>query len=117
MYAIRSYYEGFRLLDSWNLAPAGMIRVDPMYSTLFLTNLGSLGIDAPYHHLFEWGNNGIFAAIGMIKKRYSMNRTGEVSESSIVKVTYTLDDRLSEGLYCARAIDLIRKFVENPVLV
>lgn len=112
---LRIIMWGFRVLDYWNLAPPSMIRVDPMYSTLFLTNLGSVGIDAPYHHLFEWGNNGLFAAIGKIKKVYSMNSKGEVIGRDIVKLSYTLDDRLSEGIYCAKAIDLIKKFVENPV--
>ena len=111
---LRLIMWGFRVLDYWNLAPASMIRVDPMYSTLFLTNLGSVGIDAPYHHLFEWGTNGVFAAIGKIKKVHTMNREGEVITRDVVKLTYTLDDRLSEGIYCARAIDMIKNFVENP---
>ncbi|MDA3956201.1 2-oxo acid dehydrogenase subunit E2, partial [Oceanispirochaeta sp.] len=75
---LRLIMKTFRLLDYWNLAPAGMIRVDPMYSSLFLTNLGSVGVDAPFHHLFEWGNNGLFAAIGKIKRVYSMNKEGQI---------------------------------------
>jgi 2-oxoacid dehydrogenases acyltransferase (catalytic domain) len=114
---LRLIMWGFRVLDYWNLAPASMIRVDPMYSTLFLANLGSVGIDAPYHHLFEWGTNGAFAAIGKIKKVYSMNSQGEVIARDVVKLTYTLDDRISEGIYCARAIDMIKKFVEKPAIL
>jgi hypothetical protein len=114
---LRLIMKTFRLLDYWNLAPAGMIRVDPMYSTLFLTNLGSVGVDAPFHHLFEWGNNGLFAAIGKIKRVYSMNKEGQVVSRSVVKVTYTLDDRISEGIYCARAIDILKKLVETPSLL
>jgi len=106
--------KGFLFLDYWNLAPAGMIKADPFYSSLFVTNLGSVGVDAPAHHLFEWGNNGLFMAIGKIKKVYTMNEQGEIVGRDVVTVSYTLDDRISEGIYCARAIDMLKNFVENP---
>uniref|UniRef100_UPI0026143579 2-oxo acid dehydrogenase subunit E2 n=1 Tax=Oceanispirochaeta sp. TaxID=2035350 RepID=UPI0026143579 len=77
----------------------------------------SVGVDAPFHHLFEWGNNGLFAAIGKIKRVYSMNKEGQIISRSVVKVTYTLDDRISEGIYCARAIDILKKLVETPSLL
>jgi hypothetical protein len=31
-----------------------------------------------------------------------------------VKVTFTYDDRIADGIYCGRAIDLLRSFVEDP---
>jgi hypothetical protein len=31
-----------------------------------------------------------------------------------VKVTFTYDDRITDGIYCGRAIELFRTFVENP---
>ena len=31
---------------------------------MFFANLASIGMDACYHHLYEYGNIGIFAVIG-----------------------------------------------------
>ena len=59
---------GFKLLDYFGLAPRSMIELDPLYTSVYLANLGSVGMDAPFHHLYEWGNASIFAAIGQIKK-------------------------------------------------
>ncbi len=32
----------------------------------------------------------------------------------MIKITFTYDDRITDGIYCARAIDMLRDFVENP---
>ncbi len=105
----------FKLLDYFNIAPGSMLKTDPFYSTMFITNVGSVGIDSPYHHLFEWGNNSIFMAIGKIKKGQIIDeKTGESTISDIVDITYTLDDRIADGIYCARSIELMRDYIENP---
>ncbi len=108
----------FRLLDFFNLAPGSMLKVDPMYSTMFITNVGSVGIDAPYHHLFEWGNNSIFLAIGKIKKGPMVNeKTGETRITDLVDITFSFDDRIADGIYSARSIDILKNYIENPQLM
>ncbi len=105
----------FKFLDYFNIAPGGMLKTDPFYSTMFITNVGSVGIDSPYHHLFEWGNNSIFMAIGKIKKgQIVCEKTGKMTTTDVVDITYTLDDRIADGIYCARSIDLMRDYIENP---
>src|SRR5690606_34117779 len=44
-----------RRLHAWGLAPRGLIDTDPLYTSAFVANLGSLRIDAAYHHLYEHG--------------------------------------------------------------
>lgn len=109
---------GFRLLDYFNLAPGSMLKTDPFYSTMFITNVGSVGIDAPYHHLFEWGNNSIFMAIGKIKRGPLVDEmTGETKITDLVDITFSLDDRIADGIYSARSIDILKKYIENPELM
>ncbi|MBI9109014.1 MAG: 2-oxo acid dehydrogenase subunit E2 [Spirochaetales bacterium] len=108
----------FRLLDYFNMAPGSMLKADPFYSTMFITNVGSVGIDSPYHHLFEWGNNSVFAAIGKIKKGPLVDeQTGEIKVVDLVDITFTLDDRIADGIYSARSIDILKNFIENPRLM
>ncbi|MCK7488727.1 MAG: hypothetical protein MZU97_26930 [Bacillus subtilis] len=45
-----------------------MIKTDPIYSTAFFTNLGSIGMDTIYHHLYNWGTCSIFISVGKLKK-------------------------------------------------
>ena len=42
---------------------------DPGYSSVMISNLGSIGMKSGYHHLSNWGTNSIFIVMGIIKKR------------------------------------------------
>jgi hypothetical protein len=99
----------FRWLDSWNLLPGSFIRPDPMYTSLFVANLGSVKLEAPFHHLYEWGNCPIFAAIG--RKKDVVTPEGV---KTVCMVRYTLDERIEDGLYCAQSLEQLRRIVEDP---
>jgi hypothetical protein len=95
-------------LDAHNLLPRALIEGDPLYASLFVANLGSVGLDAVFHHLFEWGNCPIFAAVGRVREEV---RDGQVRQLCCVR--YTFDERIEDGLYCARAIEHLRTIVET----
>jgi hypothetical protein len=113
-FCIRFAVWGLRFLDYHNALPSSVIDSLPFFSTIFFTNVGSVGIDAPFHHNFEIGNCGIFCAIGKIRKENSVNADGTVETRDKVKITFRYDDRITDGIYCARAIDMVRDLVENP---
>ena len=56
-----------RWLDRHGWMPSSLIATDPYYCSAVLTNLGSLKIDAGYHHMTNWGTNSLFCAIGLMK--------------------------------------------------
>jgi hypothetical protein len=103
-----------RCLDYYNMLPGSFIRTMPFWVSIFVTNVGSVGIDAPLHHNFNIGTCGLFIALGKIRKESATLPDGTVAERKRVKVTFTYDDRIADGIYCGRAIDLFRDFVENP---
>jgi hypothetical protein len=103
-----------KFLDYHNALPKAVIDSLPFFSTIFFTNVGSVGIDAPFHHNFEIGNCGIFCAIGKIRKERSITPDGSVKTRDKIKLTFTYDDRITDGIYCARSLALMRDMVENP---
>jgi len=105
---------GLKYLDYHNGLPKSVINSLPFWCSIFFTNVGSVGIDAPFHHNFEIGNCGIFCAIGKVRKVNSVNADGSVETRDKVKITFTYDDRITDGIYCARAIDMVKELVENP---
>lgn len=108
-------FKAFRWLDKWNLAPKGMIKTDPLYSSVFLANLGSVKLDAVTHHLFEWGTIAFFLVIGKIHKDWVIDQTtGEASVKDICNMHISLDDRISEGIYLGKTVDLLKELIENP---
>ena len=113
-FIIKFLIWGLKFLDYHNGLPKSVIDSLPFYSTIFFTNTGSVGIDAPLHHNFELGNCGIFCAIGKIRRENILQKDGTIETRDKVKLTFTFDDRITDGIYCARAVDIVRDLVENP---
>ncbi len=99
----------FQWLDRWNLLPGSFIHPDPMYTSLFAANLGSVGLDAAFHHLYEWGNCPFFAALGKVKAVETPK-----GPRPVCSVRYTFDERIEDGLYCASGLELVKRCVESP---
>jgi hypothetical protein len=100
-------------LDEHNLMPADMIESDPCFCSIFLTNVGSFGLDTPFHHLYERGNCPIFLAVGKVKDSDRLESDGTVSERKILCLRYSFDDRIADGIYMGRTLELMREFVER----
>lgn len=98
-----------RWADGLNLLPASFIDGDPLYTSMFVANLGSVGIEAAYHHLFEYGNCPFFAAIGKTKAVVTPEGV-----KSMCTIKYTFDERIEDGMYCASALEHLKGLVENP---
>jgi hypothetical protein len=92
--------------DALGLLPRGMIDADPLYCSVFVANLGSVGLEAGFHHLWEHGNCPIFCVIGRIKPGPSGER--------VATLKWTYDERVEDGLYCARSLERLRELIENP---
>lgn len=42
-------------LDKINLLPKSIIDLSPFHSSIFVTNVGSIGLDTIYHHIYNFG--------------------------------------------------------------
>ncbi|MBI9109025.1 MAG: 2-oxo acid dehydrogenase subunit E2 [Spirochaetales bacterium] len=107
----------YKFLDNHNFVSGGMLRAFPFYSTVFLANLGSVQLESPLHHLFDMGTNGIFIALGVIQKEKYFDDDNTVQTRKKMKISFTYDDRIIDGLYAGKAIKLMKKLVENPEML
>ena len=76
---LRALLRAQRWLDAWGLLPAALLRSDPLYASLVVANLGSVGIDAAYHHLYEYGTVHLFATLGKVERRPVVDARGELA--------------------------------------
>lgn len=102
------------LTDFYKGIPKALESVDPIRCSVFVANLGSVGVDAPYHHLYEWGTNSLFIAIGRIKSMPFVEEDGTITAKKMVNIKVSLDDRISDGFYCARSLDLFKQYLQDP---
>jgi hypothetical protein len=101
-------------LDAWNLLPHSFTREDPLYASVFIANLGSIRLDAAYHHNFEYGNIPIFVTIGKLADAPYVRRDSTVGVRPELILRWTYDERVEDGLYCAQALEQIRERLESP---
>jgi hypothetical protein len=111
---VQMVLTGLRGLDRVNLLPGVMIESDPMYATAFVGNLGSLGIDNTFHHLYEYGTISFFGAIGTMKKAIVVGPDGKPTVRDATQIRWTFDERINDGFYCASALKVAQRIVENP---
>lgn len=114
---IKLIVKAMTFLDHQNLMIQSLIEADPMWCSAFFTNVGSFGLDAPFHHLYDRGNCPIFAAVGKVREEFKLNEKGEVEKKLMVRMRFTFDDRISDGVYMAKSLELMQNYVENPELL
>ncbi len=103
-----------KFLDRLNLLPAAMTRDDPLFASIFVANLGSLGLDRVWHHLYEYGTVSFFCAVGRAGPMVVVGADGKPVVRPMLRLGYTFDERINDGHYCAHSLDLARELIENP---
>jgi hypothetical protein len=110
--------RAYNWLDDHNFLPYSVTESDPMWSTIFLANVGSFGLDPPFHHLFERGTSPIFMAVGKVRTEKVLEEAPDgsprLAERKTLKINYSFDDRIADGVYMGHALELVRRFIEHP---
>jgi hypothetical protein len=98
-----------RAADYLGLLPRRMIEADPLFTSLFAANLGSIDYPAGHHHLWEYGTCSLFGVMGRIEPGPAGRRR--------MRVAWTYDERIEDGLYSYHTLEGIRERIESPELL
>lgn len=102
-----------KTFDYFGLLPRWLMKLSPFHGSVFVTDLGSLGVPPVFHHLYDFGNIPAFIAFGA---RRSVNETenGEKIRRKYVDYTIVTDERICDGFYYASAFKSFRRYLNNP---
>ncbi len=106
-----------RFLDRHGWMPGAISDGDPYYTSFYITNLGSIKLHAGYHHLTNWGTCSVFVVLGERKKRPFFQDDGTFEMKDSVDIGLTIDERIADGYYYSRTIQLLKTLLENPELL
>lgn len=106
-----------RFLDKHGWMPRSVIATDPYQCSVVLTNLGSIGMNIGYHHLMNWGTTSLFLVVGKKHNRAHYDQDGNMTMKRELSLSFTIDERISDGYYYARSLKLLKKLIENPELL
>ena len=99
------------------MMPKVINRASPFHSSVFVTNVGSIGLNSIYHHLYEFGTTSIFLAIGKKEVVRELQSDGTVIRKNVINTRFVLDERICDGFYFATAIKHFKKLMKKPELL
>ncbi|MGM9974936.1 MAG: hypothetical protein ACI33K_12940 [Clostridiaceae bacterium] len=103
-----------RKFNDWALLPKSYINTDPLFTSVFISNLGSIGHGALNHHLYEWGTASIFLTMGRLAKEGSESSTGESKYKWTLDLKLTADERIAYGYYLVKAMKYFQYLIKHP---
>lgn len=107
----------FMYLDRHDLLPKSLCEDNIYYSTVLVSNLGSIECGAIYHHLTDFGTNSIVITIGDIHKEKIIDKEGNEEIKDICEFGVCLDERIADGFYFIKSVKLLEKIFNNPELL
>jgi hypothetical protein len=103
-------------LDNHGMLPKFIIKASPFHTSAFLTNVASLGIDAIFHHLYNFGTTGLFLAMGKKKKGFIYDDE-TIKEEKCISLAFVCDERICDGYYFANSVKLFNRYLKKPELL
>lgn len=106
----------FKWMDQRDLLPKDLIKDNLYYSSLIVSNLGAIKCGAIYHNLTNFGTASGLATMGQIKDEVVVVN-GKKEIRKLVEFGVNLDERIADGYYMAKALQLLQYFFDNPELL
>ena len=107
----------FKYLDKKGMLPESFTKDNLYYSSIILSNLGTLKIGSIYHNLANFGTSSFLATIGLIHKDKVVDNDGMERVVDICDFGINCDERVADGYYFAKAIKMFEYIIENPKLL
>lgn len=114
---LRGFIGLMSILDYFGIMPKLIYRASPFHGSLFITNLGSLGIMPIYHHLYNFGDLPIFIAFGKMYRDYRFDKEGKPELRKYIDLKIVTDERITDGHYYANAFKHLEKILAHPELL
>jgi hypothetical protein len=106
-------FSGVNFMNHFGLLSRKFIDENPLFSSAYLTNVGSIGLEAPFHHMYEFGTTSLFVSLGKIHEEVII-KDGQMTKAHVVHVNFTIDERIADGIYMAKALNDFVYYMENP---
>jgi len=105
------------ITDYFGIMPKFILNASPFHSSIFFTDLGSIGLPPVFHHLYDFGNMPVFIALGTKKRVYELNSKGEVIPRKYIDYKMVMDERVVDGFYFSQAIKLFKSLIKKPYIL
>ena len=109
--------ELLKAMDFDGVMPKAIHELSPFHTSVFVTNVGSLGIDSIYHHIYNFGTTSIFIALGNRRKQRVIDKDGKITERKVMKLRFVADERIADGYYLSVTLKYLTSLFNKPELL
>ncbi len=102
-----------RFADGIGILPKSIMDASPFHTSMFVTNLGSLGIKGVYHHIYNFGTVSLFLGFG-IKETKLVQTSEGIKKQKYIDLKVVADERIVDGYYMAQAIKAVMRYLKKP---
>ncbi|MBQ2955308.1 MAG: 2-oxo acid dehydrogenase subunit E2 [Clostridia bacterium] len=106
-----------KLLDRYGLMPSYIHQASPFHTSLFISNMASIGMNYIYHHIYNFGTTSLFFGMGKTEQRIHANADGTCRSKRIMPIGAVIDERICSGATFSRAFSLMKTYINNPSLL
>jgi hypothetical protein len=110
---LRSFVGLMNLMDYLGIMPKFAFKASPFHASLFISNLGSIGLPAAFHHLYNFGNIPIFLTFGTKYTKTSVSRDGEPYKKKYIDYNVSVDERIADGHYMASGLKYMEYLLKH----
>ena len=104
-------------LDYHGCLPEFLRKVSPFHGSMIITSMGSLGIPAIYHHIYNFGTLPIFISYGSMFTADAIKRDGTRERHHFVTLKVVTDERICDGYYYASAFKRLKRYMLHPEIL
>lgn len=104
-------------MDRVDLLPKDLQKDNIYFSSMIISNLGSIHCGAIYHNLANFGTSSSLASMGEIKPVERIMPDGSKQIRKMCEFGITLDERIADGFYFAKSCKMIEYILQHPQLL
>lgn len=103
-----------RFLDRYGIMPKYILNASPFHTSLFLTHMGSIGMPAVNHHIYNFGTTSLFFSMGSIQRVPEAGPDGKVVRKRYMPIGITADERICAGAIYAKMVARMIDLINHP---
>ncbi len=106
-----------RFLDRYGIMPKYIMDASPFHTSLFFTQMASIGMPAVNHHIYNFGTTSLFVSMGSVLRETAAGPDGKTVRKRYLPIGITADERICAGAIYAKLVNRIMHYIDNPHLL
>ncbi len=106
-----------RFLDRYGVMPKYIMDASPFHTSMFFTQMASIGMPAVNHHIYNFGTTSLFVSMGSVIRENTVGPDGKATRKRYLPIGITADERICAGAVYAKLVNRIMYYINNIELL